>query len=166
MYLPPYKTFPEISNPAIKLRQLVAADLEHIVDISYYNAQPATTTQEAARMQASITHDYQTGTTVHWGIADVATQALVGTCGYYRGFEEDTGELGFVLKPACWGRGYMTAALKAAIDFGFNTMGLQKILAHTTRQNVKTIQLLTRLHFVKIADATPDEVTYELRRTP
>jgi ribosomal-protein-alanine N-acetyltransferase len=61
------------------------------------------------------------------GIADNLTNKIIGTCGYYRGFEKGAGELGCVLLPQHRGQGYMTSALLLAIEFGLNTIGVKCI---------------------------------------
>lgn len=76
----------------------------------------------------------------------------MGTCGYYRGFVNNTGELGYVLKPSSEGRGYMTNALKKAIEFGVNIIGLQKIIAITEKGNIKSQSVLKKLNFFQEAE--------------
>ncbi|MFZ4544706.1 MAG: GNAT family N-acetyltransferase [Saprospiraceae bacterium] len=164
MRLPPYSEFPCISDDKIILREIQVSDLSELIEISYYDGIQATTLQQAAEMQARINTDYLTDNSVHWGIADKSNNKIVGTCGYYRGFENEAGELGCVLLPQYRGQGYMTAALLLAIEFGLNDIRLQRIRAITTRQNSKAIQLLEKLNFVKVADLEDDEIEYELKQ--
>ena len=165
MRLPPYKIFPIITGDKISLRQILAADLEDLIEISFYDAIQATTLQEATAMQAKINKDYIDGNSVHWGISDNLTNKIIGTCGYYRGLDKGMGELGCVLLPQYRGKGFMTSAMLLAIDFGLNTIGLKRILAITTKQNEKAIKLLEQLNFVKTADLDDNEMEYELRPT-
>jgi [ribosomal protein S5]-alanine N-acetyltransferase len=147
--LPPYAVFPVLTGEKCTLRQIVAADLPDLMVISYYDAVQATSVEVAAQMNAKIEEDYLAGNTVHWGIADAQTGRIVGTCGYYRGFEHDTGELGCVLLPQYRGQGFMTAALRLALHFGAEGIGLKRIIAITTEENAPAIRLLKRLNFVK-----------------
>ena len=163
MNLPPYINFPIISGDKISLRQLLATDLEDSIPISFYDAVQATTLLQAKEMQAKIKKDYRDGNTIHWAIADNSTNKIIGTCGFYRGFEKEKGELGCVLLPQYQGQGFMTAAMTLAIDFGLNNIGLKSIYAITTKQNEKAIQLLERLNFIKNADLDSYELEYELR---
>ncbi|NCD71651.1 GNAT family N-acetyltransferase [Mucilaginibacter agri] len=151
---PPYPNFPVLTSEDIILRSVTAKDAVDIMDISFYDGIPAASPEEAIQMQERINEDYQQGNTIHWGIVDAQTSKLVGTCGYYRGFANYTGELGYVLKPAFYGKGYMTRALKLAIDFGLDTIGLQKIIAVAEKGNIKSKNVLKRLGFVeKLEDA-------------
>ena len=163
MRLPPYEIFPIITGDKITLRQILAADIEDLIEISFYDAIQATTLQQATTMQAKINKDYIDGNSVHWGIADNFTNKIIGTCGYYRGLDKGMGELGCVLLPQYRGKGFMTSAILLAIDFGLNTIGLKRIWAITTKQNEKAIKLLEQLNFVKTADLDDNEMEYELR---
>ncbi len=163
MNLPPYSTFPSLSNDRITLRAVTAADMESLMEISFYDAKPAQSIEEASQMQNRIDQDYEAGNSFHWCIEDLATKNIVGTCGYYRGFENGEGELGCVLRPAFYGKGYMTEAMKLAMDFGFNIIGLQKIVAMTSVYNEKAIQLLKRLQFQQTESLTEDVLKFELK---
>ncbi len=162
MKLPPYDTYPNISADTISLRQILLLDIVDIVDISFYDSVRATTVDEATVMQEKIDQDFRDGNSIHWGIADKATNRLIGTCGYYRRLDKGAGELGCVLLPQFRGQGFMTSAIQLAIDFGLNDIGLKRIWAITTKENLKAIKLLERLQFIKVADLQDDKIEYEL----
>jgi ribosomal-protein-alanine N-acetyltransferase len=164
MKLPPYNTFPIISGDRITLRQILTTDIEDLIEISFYDAIQATTLQQATEMQDKINKDYIEGNSIHWGIADSLTNKIIGTCGYYRGLDQGTGELGCVLLPQYRGQGFMTSAMLLAINFGLNSIGLKRVWAITTKQNEKAIKLLEQLNFTKIADLDDNEIEYELRQ--
>lgn len=161
MKLPPYDIFPEINSDTIVLRQVQNEDIKGLVEISFYDSRPALNVEDAIEMQDRINLDYQNGSSIHWGIADKCTNEIIGTLGYYRGFDNGVGELGCVLKPKFRGQGYMTIALKLATEFGLNEIGLTKIIAITSKQNANAIKLLGRLNFIKIAELQEDEVEYQ-----
>ena len=163
MNLPPYKAFPIVIGNKISLRAIEASDIEDIIEISFYDAIQAITLEQAQEMQEKINQDYLDGNSIHWGIADNLTNKIIGTCGYYRGFEKEKGELGCVLLPQYQGKGFMSSAMQLAINFGLNNIKLKGIWAITTRQNEKAIRLLERLNFIKIADLEEDEIEFELR---
>lgn len=164
MNLPPYENFPTLFGDKVTLRQIQTSDINDLIAISYYDAVQATTEQQAIEMQDKINADYFDSNSIHWGIADNLMNKIVGTCGYYRGFDQGGGELGCVLLPQYRGQGFMSSAMLLAIDFGLNNMGLKRIWAATSRQNKEAIKLLGRLDFVKIADLDDDEIEYELNK--
>lgn len=61
----------------------------------FYDIIQAKTEQAAAAMQTKINSDYIEGNSIHWGIADKATNKIVGTCGYNRGLDKGVGEPGW-----------------------------------------------------------------------
>ena len=164
MKLPPYQTYPLVSSKEIILRQILRSDMKNIITIQFYDAKPAKNEEEAFEMQTKINRDYENGNSIHWGIADLQTNKIVGTLGYYRGFDKQTGELGCVLLPEYRGKGYMTKAMALAIDFGFKTMQLKRIISITTKSNHKAIELLERLGFSKIKELQDDEIEFEFRQ--
>lgn len=163
MKLPPYAVFPEIAADQIVLRQVLPGDMKDIFSIQFYDGVAAKDEAAAIAMQRQIDNDYNQGNSVHWGIADLKSDKLMGTLGYYRGFERGVGELGCVLMEEYRGKGIMTAAMQLAIDFGINYMNLNKITAITSRQNSKAAQLLERLGFVATAVKEEDMLEYEWR---
>lgn len=164
MNLPPYQNFPEISTDRIILRAITSEDLKDILEISYYDAVQAKNVEEAAEMQSRIDEDYLDGNTIHWGIADSETNKIVGNVGYYRGFENESGELGCVLLPKFQGKGFMTLAMELAIDFGLKNMELKRIWSATSKDNLPAIKLLERLNFLKTADLPHNEIEFEYQK--
>jgi ribosomal-protein-alanine N-acetyltransferase len=160
---PPYKNFPTLSSSQTILRQVREADAHEIMEISYYDGIQAKNPIEAIEMLQKINQDYLQGSSIHWGILDAQSSQLVGTCGYYRGFVNNTGELGYVLKPSFEGRGYMYNALKQVIEFGINIIGLQNIIAITEKSNVKSQNVLKKLNFIQEAEQD-GYITYVYQR--
>lgn len=161
MNLPPYNKFPEIDSETIILREIKDSDLKDIVEISFYDAMHASTVENAKEMQDRINQDYQNGTSIHWGIANKQTNQIMGTLGYYRGFDNGIGELGCVLKPEFYGKGFMTTAMKLAAEFGLNHMRLTKVISITDKNNNSAIKLFNRVGFVKTTDLEENEIEYQ-----
>lgn len=118
MHYTPYITFPILSDDRILLREVSTFDLKELLCISYYDGKLAFTKVEAASMLNAINKNYADGDSIHWAIVNQENNKIVGTCGYYRGFENNQGELGCVPLPEHQGKGFMFAALKLAIEFG------------------------------------------------
>lgn len=112
-------------------------------------------------MNSKINKDYDAGNSFHWGIVDNQSNKIVGTCGYYRGFDKGEGELGCVLLLQYRGQGFMTSAMLLAIDFGIKNIGLKRIWAITSQQNEKAIKLLERIDFKKVRVLDDNDVEFE-----
>jgi RimJ/RimL family protein N-acetyltransferase len=101
----------------------------------------------AAALLADIHQKFSDGTLFQWGVETVDS-VLVGTCTLANlDWPNRRAELGFALGQAFWGRGYMTAALPAVIDFAFHRLGLHRLYADTDPRNGPSIRLLKRLGF-------------------
>lgn len=60
-------------------------------------------------------------------------------------------ELGYRLAHDHWGYGYATEGARAAIAFGFTTVGLAEIVAMTAAGNVRSRRVMTRLGMTRNA---------------
>ncbi|MEY4926364.1 MAG: hypothetical protein RI894_800 [Bacteroidota bacterium] len=159
--LPPYDTFPVLSFENLVLRRLTHDDVATIQPIIYYNGKQAKTLQKAIEVFHKIEKDYQNGETLNWLITDKKTGALLGTCGYYRKFDDATGEIGCVLMPEQEGKGIMRKALRLVVEFGLEKMNLQRIIAITRTTNKRALKLLHAIDFVEVADLEDDKIAYE-----
>lgn len=54
-------------------------------------------------------------------------------------------EIGWRLAREAWGHGFATEAARAAVEFGFNELGLQEILSYTVPENVRSRRVMERL---------------------
>lgn len=163
MNLPPYRNFPNISSNRILLKQIPLTDFEEIIEISFYDGRQATNIEQTIEIFEKINNDYNKGDSIHWGIYDLTINKIVGTCGYYRGFKNGVGELGCILLQKYRGQGYMSSAMKLIIKFGIEVIALKQIIAITTVQNKKAINLLSHLDFVIIENLGNSKLKYKFR---
>ena len=54
-------------------------------------------------------------------------------------------EVGWRLAAGQWGHGYATEGARAALDYGFNTVGLDEIVSFTSTINVRSWRVMERL---------------------
>lgn len=54
-------------------------------------------------------------------------------------------EIGWRLARDAWGKGYATEAANAALEFGFDTAGLDTIVSFTTQRNVRSRAVMQRI---------------------
>jgi len=54
-------------------------------------------------------------------------------------------EVGWRLAHGAWGNGYATEAGQAALDFGFERVGLQQVVSFTTASNLRSRAVMERL---------------------
>ena len=54
-------------------------------------------------------------------------------------------EIGWRIARPFWGRGYATEAARAALEFGFGRLGLERIVAFTTPANTRSLRVMEKL---------------------
>ncbi len=70
---------------------------------------------------------------------------LIGTCGIYVSASKDhEAEIGYVLARDFWGRGYGTEAVGALISFGFEQLGLHRIVSTCRPENVASSRVMEK----------------------
>ncbi|MGW0841641.1 GNAT family N-acetyltransferase [Streptomyces sp. NPDC002787] len=83
-----------------------------------------------------------------WAVEVRATGEFIGFAGLDP-VEEDMPfsgvEAGWRLARTAWGHGYATEAARAAVRFGFESLGLPEILAVTTATNLRSQAVMRRL---------------------
>jgi len=84
-----------------------------------------------------------------WTIWLKETNQFIGELGLGLSPEKDRGEIHYSLIPDVWGNGYAAEAVKQIIDFGFETLGLNKIEANTATENHRSIKVLERAGMTK-----------------
>ena len=73
------------------------------------------------------------------------TSAPIGICGLIQRDSLDDVDIGFAFTPENWSRGYAFESASAVLDFGFDVLGLERIVAITSRDNEPSIKVLERL---------------------
>ena len=74
-----------------------------------------------------------------------ATGEAVGMCGLLKRDTLPDVDVGFALLPAHWRQGYAAEAAAAVLDYGRTRLGLERIVAITSPDNVASIALLEKL---------------------
>lgn len=69
---------------------------------------------------------------------------VIGKAGFYV-----LPDVGYILRPDCWGQGLASEAVAAVIDHVFETRALDTLTADVDPENAASIRLLERLGFVR-----------------
>ena len=73
---------------------------------------------------------------------------IAQTCGFNRLNQVlGEGELGYVLRPGAWGRGFATEALRTCVGHGEEALGLRHLSAHVWPANQASQRVLAKLGF-------------------
>lgn len=134
------------------LRKALISDASDAREFTVYDGVPVATDEEAVAVLRRIEDDQERGEAIHWGICPAGWERVVGTCGYYRGFADQVGEIGYILGDRYRGRGYMAESVRLAVGFGFEVMELATVVAYTDATNLPSMAVLRRCGFTEVAD--------------
>ncbi len=164
--------FPIIITERLNLRKILPSDLERVHYFrsdneinKYIKREPQTREMSIAHIQL-ITKELMADKSVTWGITTKESDVLIGSiCLWNFSKDKKTAEVGYGLDPKFQGKGIMSEALKAVLDFGFNRRGFETIEAYTDYRNISSKKLLKLHGFiprsgVKDADNQNNEVFY------
>lgn len=159
-----FDPLPVLQSERLLLRGIDEADAGSIVEFTTYDGVPARDEPQALEFLERIRADAANGETLHWGICNRRGTEVMGTCGFYRGFPDNCGEIGYILGSPYRGRGFMAEAVGLIVDFGFRTLKLSRVIAMTSPENAASIAVLERAGFHR-AKAGPGELTFATRPT-
>jgi RimJ/RimL family protein N-acetyltransferase len=107
-----------------------------------------------------------------WAVTRKETGAFIGRAGllYPEGWPDI--ELAWALAPAAWGHGFATEAARAAMDYGFGTLGLERLTSNIDPENEPSQRVAQRLgetkgprvHLVWSSDRAFDVDVWEITR--
>ena len=163
---------PSIETERLLLRKLRPDDLDDVAalfadrDVVRYvgNGLPASR-DEAERALLSILHRWQEQGYGRWAISYRTTGAFIGIGGFRSLF--GTPEVVYHLAKVHWGKGYATELASAALRFGFEDCGFDRIVAIAKSQNAASIHVMEKLgmQFEKHARYYDiDVVQYQIHR--
>ena len=147
--------FPPIQTERLTMRPFQADDLEfvfqHFSDpqvAQYLLDEPPVTDRSQAQEIVQFYLDSVGKPYNRWVIISKADDQRIGTCGFHKwNKSHQRAEIGYDLSPNAWGQGYMQEAIRAAIQYGFNHMGLHRIEALVYPENTRSLHLLNKLGF-------------------
>jgi [ribosomal protein S5]-alanine N-acetyltransferase len=172
---------PTIDTARLRLRWLTSADVPALFaifgdpEVCRYWSRPALPDLAAAdALLQEIVHLFSERSLFQWGIAERATDRVVGTCTLASlSAEHHRAEVGFALAKEVWGRGYLAEVLPALLLFAFDTLDLHRIEADVDPRNARSIGLLERAGFqreghlrerYRVAGEVQDALIYGLLR--
>lgn len=151
-----FNPFPTFHTQRLILRPLTLQDEQEIFELrsndavnQFLDRPKAQSLKDAQQFIQKITDTIQKNEGVYWVIALQHDPKLIGSIALWNfAPEENMAEIGFELHPQYQGQGIMREALTKVIEFCFTTIQLQTIEAWTHINNVSSIRLLEKNHFI------------------
>ncbi|WP_028595281.1 GNAT family N-acetyltransferase [Paenibacillus assamensis] len=134
------------------LRKMIQADVEVLMEIfsdseamKYY---PSTKNEQQASEWVDWTlRNYDTYGTGLWIVEDKAKGDFLGQCGIVPQQLDDVieMEIGYLFARRVWGNGYATEAALACKKYGFEQMGLRKLISFVDVNNTPSARVAERI---------------------
>lgn len=168
-----FSPFPILTTERLTLRQLSVDDQQDILALrsdpevnKYLDREPSKTMEDALNFISRVTDNIQKNNAIYWAISLTNTKTFVGTiCLFDFLTEKNSCEIGYELMAGFQGQGIMKEAIAAVIDYAFQTLQFQKIVAFTHKGNQNSTKLLIKFNFIKSIEAdreNPDLAIYTL----
>jgi RimJ/RimL family protein N-acetyltransferase len=151
--------FPVLKTERLVLRQVTAEDTAAMFRLMgdprvtrFLGRAPFASLDEATQRVKMFEKEFQARAGLAWAVTQRTDGQFMGICRYTH-FDtfHDRAELGYLLMPEWWGQGVMAEAVSAALDFGFNRIGLHSVEADIDPANSQSRRLLEKLGFVQEA---------------
>ena len=152
-----FSRFPEIRTKRLTLRQPSMKDVEWYFEyfsrpeLVWGGGEPGPKNIRAAReeLKKYLVDLYRKRQGFRWIITLKGDGQPIGTLGFYKWAPSASyqAEMGYDLAREHWGKGIMTEAMNAVIDFGFEKMELNRIEVFIMPRNKRSIKLIKNLGF-------------------
>lgn len=147
--------FQPLTTPRLVLRPLKETDDAAIFSLRsdesvnrFIDRPPSTRVEDARAFISKISSSIAEGKSCYWAITQKENDELIGTiCIWNLSADGKKAELGYELLPSRQGKGIMTEAIKAVIEFAFNKAGLTTLEAYTHKDNHASTRLLQKHGF-------------------
>ncbi len=148
---------PTLHTARLRLRPFSDADADALFALHsnahvlrYWDSPPWGEPSRAERFIATCRQIEEEGSGARLAIDRVTDGAFVGWCGLTR-WNPDyrSASMGYCLTEAAWGHGYATEAARAALQWAYETLDLNRVQAETDTRNVASAHVLEKLGFVR-----------------
>ncbi len=140
-----------LETQRLLLRELEESDLDALAEI-YGNAEVmryigngVTFSREQTLGSIKRWREYQKQKGFsNWAVIEKASGLLTGKCGFNEIPGNDI-EISYLFAKAHWGKGIATEISKAVLEYGFNVVGLERVVALAYPQNIASIKVIEKL---------------------
>ena len=152
-----FKPFPVLTTESLTLRQPSIDDQRDVLALrsdpeinKYLGRQPSKTIEDVINFINKVNDNIEKNNSIYWVITFTKTKEFVGTiCLFDFSKEKNSCEIGYELMAKFQGQGIMKKATKKVVDYAFQTMQFQKIVAFTHNDNQNSTKLLEKFDFKK-----------------
>ncbi|MEL3971572.1 GNAT family N-acetyltransferase [Rossellomorea oryzaecorticis] len=148
--------FPVLTTGRFILRRMEEKDAGEVFDYfskdevtKYYDLESFIEESQAVEIIERWNTKFEKSEGIRWGIADKESGKIIGSCGYHCWEKEHyKAEIGFEVHPDYWRQGVMSEVLQPIIQFGFESMSLNRIEAFYDPENTASKECLFKAGFI------------------
>ena len=104
--------------------------------------------------------EYESGTNVVFAVVLRDSTQLIGAIGLTIDRSAEKGELGYWIGKSFWGLGFCTEAATAVLDYGFATLGLNRISARHFARNPASGRVMEKIGMIVEGTARQDTIKW------
>jgi ribosomal-protein-alanine N-acetyltransferase len=165
-----FTPFPILTADRLTLRQLSIDDQQSIFALrsdaeinKYLGRQTSKTIEDAIDFINMISDNMKKNNSIYWAITLTQTKTFVGTiCLFDFSSEKKSCEIGYELMTKFQGQGIMQEATRKVIDYAFQVLQFQEIVAFTHNDNQHSTKLLTKFNFIKSIAADKENPDFNI----
>lgn len=141
-----------IETPRLWLRPLTLTDLNDLTqiysdpEVMRYRliSQPATREQTQKMLESYLNHWNEHGFG-RWATIHKASGKLIGHCGLEYLATRDDVEISYLLQRDYWGQGLATESATILLNYGFETLQLERLVALANPQNLASRRVIEKI---------------------
>lgn len=150
-----FNAFPQLETERLSLRELNPHDSGALFAvlgdkevIEFYDDDVFSDVSQAEEQIEAWAAGDRNRRSIRWGIVHSQNDEMIGTCDYYgiHTWHQRAG-IGYELARPYWRQGIMTEALGAILEFGFKSVGINRVEAVVMLENEASVELLGGLGF-------------------
>lgn len=161
-----FHPFKNLETERLLLRRLNKEDVNEILELRgnpetmKFIPRPLTTTLEEAMAHIDIIEEkIVKNEGINWAITVKGNPKFIGLIGHYRiSAENHRCEMGYMILPQHQGKGYVSEAIDAVLEYGFNDLQMHSIEAVIDPDNKASERVLRKNGFVKEAHILENEL--------
>jgi RimJ/RimL family protein N-acetyltransferase len=141
-------------------------ELNHDPEVTRYTLDPVENIEQAKQiLEQTILPQYALYNHGRWAVHLRVDLEFLGWCGLKYRPERHEIDLGYRFKKQAWGKGFATESAYACLNYGFEKLGLKRIVGRAMPGNIASLKVLEKIGMnylcEEIVDGHPAK-TYEL----
>jgi ribosomal-protein-alanine N-acetyltransferase len=150
-----FETFPVLESQRLIFRAYRKGDAQRLLDLrshksisKYMDTEIPKQIEDTEKRIEGYHNAFNSNKGITWAITEKKSNIHIGDFGIWHIDKQNSrGEIGYILHPDFWRKGYMTETLNTLIRFGFNDLNLHSYSANVNTENENSKALLLKFGF-------------------